>query len=109
MILLTTDISGMDIVTTYKTFVFISGVIVLIWGFLKTVREIAKPLTDLKKTVDAHSTQIKDLEEHNKKFDEGMTVMQQSLLQIMNHLIDGNHTDKLVKARDDMQIYLTKK
>jgi hypothetical protein len=27
----------------------------------------------------------------------------------MNHMIDGNHTDKLVKARDDMQIYLTKK
>ncbi len=109
MILLTSDITGMDIVTTYKTFVFIAGVIVLIWGFIKTVREIGKPLTDLKRTVETHTSQIKDLEEHNKKFDEGMAIMQQSLLQIMNHMIDGNHTDKLIKARDDMQIYLTKK
>ena len=109
MILLTTDISGMDIVTTYKTFVFISGMIVLIWGFVKTVREISKPLADLKRTVENHSSQIKELEDHNKKIDEGMAIMQQSLLQIMNHMIDGNHTDKLVKARDDMQIYLTKK
>ena len=109
MIILTSDISGADIVTTYKTFVFIAGVIILIWGFVKTVREIGKPLADLKETVKTHSSQIKDLEEHNKSFDEGMAIMQQSLLQIMNHMIDGNHTDKLVKARDDMQIYLTKK
>ena len=64
---------------------------------------------DLKKTVDGHTAQIKDLEEHIKKSDEGMAVVQQSLLQIMNHMIDGNHTDQLVKARDEMQIYLTKK
>lgn len=109
MIMLTSDITGADIVTTYKTFVFIAGVIVLIWGLVKTVREINKPLTDLKRTVETHTSQIKDLEENDKKLDEGMAIMQQSLLQIMNHMIDGNHTDKLVKARDDMQIYLTKK
>ena len=109
MIILTSDITGVDIVTTYKTLVFVAGAIALIWGFVKTVREIAKPLTDLKKTVEDHSTQIKELEEHNKKIDEGMAIMQQSLLQIMNHMIDGNHTDKLVEARDKMQIYLTKK
>ena len=109
MILLTTGISGADIVATYKTLVFVVGAIALIWGFVKTVREISKPLTDLKHTVETHTSQIKDLEEHTKKFDEGMAIMQQSLLQMMNHMIDGNHQDKLVKARDDMQIYLTKK
>lgn len=109
MIIMTSDITGVDIVTTYKTLVFLVGAIALIWGFVKTVREISKPLTDLKHTVETHTSQIKDLEEHDKKFDEGMSIMQQSLLQIMNHMIDGNHTDKLVKARDDMQIYLTKK
>ena len=109
MILLSTDITGVDIATTYKTLVFLVGAIALFWGLVKTVREIIKPLTDLKRTVETHSSQIKDLEEHNKSFDEGMAIMQQSLLQIMNHMIDGNHTDKLVKARDDMQIYLTKK
>ena len=109
MILLTSEITGMDIATTYKTLVFISGVFLAVWGFIKAIKEINKPLADLKKTVENHTSQIKDLEEHTKKFDEGMAIMQQSLLQMMNHMIDGNHTDKLVKARDDMQVYLTKK
>ena len=109
MIILTSDISGTDIVTTYKTLVFFFGAILAVWGFIKAVKEIRQPTVDLKKTVDGHTAQIKDLEEHIKKSDEGMAVVQQSLLQIMNHMIDGNHTEQLVKARDDMQIYLTKK
>ncbi len=109
MIILASDLTGVDIVTTYKTLVFISAAFLAIWGFIKAVKEVNKPLTDMKKTVENHTTQIKDIEEHNKKLDEGMAIMQQSLLQIMNHMIDGNHTDKLVKARDELQIYLTKK
>lgn len=109
MILLTSEITGADIVATYRTFVFVAGAVLAIWGFVKAIREIKKPLTDMKKTVETHTLQIKDMEEHNQKLDEGMAVMQQSLLQIMNHMIDGNHADKLVEARDKMQIYLTKK
>ena len=63
----------------------------------------------MKKTVSDHSTEIKEINEHLKKSDEGMAIMQQSLLQIMNHMIDGDHQEQLVKARDEMQIYLTKK
>ena len=47
MIILTSDITGVDIVTTYNTLVFVAGAIALIWGFVKTVREISKPLADL--------------------------------------------------------------
>ncbi len=109
MILLTSEITGADIVATYRTFVFVAGVVLAIWGFIKVIREINKPLADMKKTVSDHSTEIKEINEHLKKSDEGMAIMQQSLLQIMNHMIDGNHQEQLVKARDDMQIYLTKK
>ena len=66
-------------------------------------------MADMKKTVSDHSTEIKEINEHLKKSDEGMAIMQQSLLQIMNHMIDGDHQEQLVKARDEMQIYLTKK
>lgn len=109
MILLTSEISGADIVATYRTFVFVAGVVLAIWGFIKVIREITKPLADMKKTVSDHSTEIKEINEHLKKSDEGMAIMQQSLLQIMNHMIDGDHQEQLVKARDEMQIYLTKK
>ena len=64
MIILTSDITGVDIVTTYKTLVFVAGAIALIWGFVKTVREISKPLADLKRTVENHSSQIKELEKY---------------------------------------------
>lgn len=109
MILLTSEITGADIVATYRTFVFVAGVVLAIWGFIKVIREINKPLADMKKTVSDHSTEIKEINEHLKKSDEGMAIMQQSLLQIMNHMIDGDHQEQLVKARDEMQIYLTKK
>lgn len=109
MILLTSEITGADIVATYRTFVFVAGVVLAIWGFIKVIREITKPLADMKKTVSDHSTEIKEINEHLKKSDEGMAIMQQSLLQIMNHMIDGDHQEQLAKARDEMQIYLTKK
>ena len=109
MILLTSDITGADIVATYHTFVFIAGAVLAVWGFVKAIREINKPLADMKETVKNHSTEIKEINEHLKKSDEGMAIVQQSLLQIMNHMIDGNHTEQLIKARDNMQTYLTKK
>lgn len=109
MILLMSDITGADIVATYRTFVFVAGVVLAVWGFIKVVREITKPLDDMKKTISAHSTEIKEINEHLKKSDEGMAIVQQSLLQIMNHMIDGDHQEQLVKARDNMQTYLTKK
>lgn len=107
--ILTSEITGADIVTTYKTLVFIFGAFLAIWGFIKAVKEVNKPLADMKKTVSDHTTEIKDIKDHLEKSDEGMAIVQQSLLQIMNHMIDGNHTEQLVKARDEMQIYLTKK
>lgn len=109
MTVLTSDISGADLVTTYKTLVFIFGAFLALWGFIKAVKEVNKPLADMKKTVEDHTEDIKAINDHLKKSDEGMAIMQQSLLQIMNHMIDGNHTDQLAKARDQMQIYLTKK
>lgn len=109
MIILSSDLTGVDIVTTYKTLVFISAAFLAIWGFIKAVKEVNKPLTDMKKTVSDHTSEIKEINEHLKKSDEGMAIVQQSLLQIMNHMIDGNHTEQLVKARDNLQIYLTKK
>ena len=109
MIILASDITGVDIVTTYKTLVFVSAAFLAIWGLIQAVKEVNKPLTDMRKTVSDHTTDIKEINEHLKKSDEGMAIVQQSLLQIMNHMIDGDHQEQLVKARDNMQTYLTKK
>ena len=46
---------------------------------------------------------------HFESIDEGNTVMQNSMLAIMDALISGDNKDELQKRRNDMYDYLTKK
>ena len=41
--------------------------------------------------------------------EEALQVLMRSMLALMTHSIDGNHTDELEKARDDMHDYLIKR
>ena len=43
------------------------------------------------------------------ELEEGNRVTQQALLALLSHSINGNDTDKLTKARDDLQTYLIEK
>lgn len=52
--------------------------------------------------LDRDNKRLKELEESNK-------IIMQSLLAIMSHELDGNHTDQLKEARDDLQKYLITK
>lgn len=54
-----------------------------------------------KKLINDHK-RLLELEESNK-------IMMQSMLALMSHAIDGNHTDQLQKARDDLQEYLIRR
>lgn len=40
------------------------------------------------------------------KFDEATRVTQKAILALMSHAINGNDTDKLIEARDELQNYL---
>lgn len=51
---------------------------------------------------DNDNTRLNELEEGNR-------VTQQALLALLSHSINGNDTDKLTKARDDLQTYLIEK
>lgn len=44
--------------------------------------------------------------ERLKELEEGNMVTQQAILALLSHSINGNDTDKLTKARDDLQKYL---
>ena len=52
---------------------------------------------------------IKDLQKRQSETDEAMQVLMKSMLALMSHAIDGNHTEELKKARDDMQNYLIRR
>lgn len=59
-------------------------------------------LKEHEKKLESDHKRLNELEESNK-------IMMQSMLAIMSHLIDGNHTDQLQKARDDLQDYLIRR
>lgn len=88
----------------------IVGLLLIIDKAIDLVKKYKKPGEDLKATVEEHERLIKsaskefidlktDIKETNK-------VQNKALLQIMNHMIDGNHVDKLKESRDDMETYL---
>ena len=95
-------------VITWQTMLALLGGLAIIMSFAKEIKELKKPSENLKKTVE---NQGEMLERDNKRLNALETanaLMLKSQLQIMNHMIDGNHTDKLIAARDDMQAELAK-
>lgn len=44
-----------------------------------------------------------------KELEKGNVVMQEAQLALLSHAIDGNNTDGLIRARDNLQTYLTHK
>jgi hypothetical protein len=61
--------------------------------------ELEKKMKQYDSLFDNDNKRIKELEEGNR-------VTQQALLALLSHSINGNDTEKLVKARDDLQSYL---
>ena len=61
-----------------------------------------KMLNEHEKKLDNDHKRLMELEESNK-------IMMQSMLALMSHAIDGNHTEDLRQARDDLQKYLIRR
>lgn len=63
-------------------------------------------LEEWRKGVDDRLAQGDDRFE---SIDEGNRIMQESMLALMSHLIDGKDDDKLTTARDNLQKYLIRR
>ena len=59
--------------------------------------------------LDNDNRRLNDLEKKQAETEEALQILMQSMLALMTHSIDGNHTDELKKARDDMHEYLIKR
>jgi hypothetical protein len=66
-------------------------------------------ITELEKRIGAAETKLASDKTHFDEIEQGTRIMQQSLLALMSHAIDGNDVDKLRDARDQMQKYLIEK
>ena len=59
--------------------------------------------------LDNDNRRLNELEKHQAENDEALQIIMKSMLALMTHAIDGNHTDELKRARDDMQEYLIRR
>lgn len=59
--------------------------------------------------LDNDNRRLNELERKANETDEALQIIMKSMLALMSHSIDGNHTDELKKARDDMQEYLIRR
>ena len=80
------------------------------------IRWMRKPDSDRDKKLKGHeemldndNKRIKELEREQKEMKEAQQVLMKSMLALMSHAIDGNHTEDLRLARDDMQNYLLRR
>jgi predicted negative regulator of RcsB-dependent stress response len=72
------------------------------------VKEAKEPTQDLEKRVadlerkilESYDKRIEDIEKGNK-------VTQRAILALLEHAIDGNNKNQLIKAKDNLNDYLT--
>ena len=95
------------------TIVAVSAAVTVI---VKLVQKAKQPNLNQNQRLDELEKKIKNFEllfdKDNKRLnelEEGNRVTQQALLALLSHSINGNDTDKLTKARDDLQNYLIQK
>lgn len=72
----------------------------------KAIKGMRKPDTERDKMLKRHDEKIKNCSERLDNVEGGMAVLMKSNLAIMNHLIDGNHTEDLKEATAELQGYL---
>ena len=88
----------------------ISSVIKLI---IALVRSLKKPSVDqserigkLEKRVDRHDELFLNDKRSIEKLEEGTRVTQKALLALLDHSIEGNNTQQMKDAKDDLQRFL---
>lgn len=59
--------------------------------------------------LDNDNKRLRELEREQAEMKEAQSVLMKSMLALMSHAIDGNHTEDLKQARDDMQNYLLRR
>lgn len=102
-------------VITWSLIAGVCGGLIVLWQTVKMVLEMISPAINLKDTVDKHNTEIEYLKKSIQQIDKRMehsnhmnTMQLRSMIDIMNHMIDGNHVDNMKSTRDDILNLISK-
>ena len=103
-----------DITTTILTFfILLSNFVLMI---IMWVNKAKTPEKNQNSRITVIENEIEDIydkigkdDNRLRELEKGNVVTQEAILALLSHAIDGNNTDGLKKAKDDLQIYLTHK
>lgn len=84
----------------------IAGAAAVIYSIYKKAKQ---PDTERDETLAKHSELLDNDNRRLKELEDSNKIIMQSMLALMSHAIDGNHTKDLEKARDDLQKYLIRR
>lgn len=101
-----------DVTSTALTFLLLISNFILMLGMwytkLKSPENVQNErITKLEVRINNLYTEIEKKDARVKLLEEGNVVIQRSLLALMSHAINGDDTDKLKTAKDDLEKYLT--
>lgn len=103
-----------ETVTTILTFVMLVSNFILMLSMW--VSKVKAPERSQDDRIQRLEDKVDDLFDKNLKekdrireLEKGNVVTQEALLALLSHSIDGNNSDGLIKARDNLQSYLTHK
>lgn len=93
-----------------NTIVISAGVLTLfnlVDKIINASRQAKEPLEDIKRRIDV--LEQKDFEKRIEELEKGNRILQKSILALLKHSIDGNNTEGLKKAEEELSDYLTSK
>lgn len=83
--------------------------VVALGGAQAVLSRLMKPGHDLVVTVEEHERKLDAQQTAIAELVEGQRIENRCMLQLLNHLIDGNHVEQLKSERDALQTYLIEK
>lgn len=101
---------------SFESILELFGVVAIIGSGLKIILEATKPfktiqnhMQEVDTKLDNDNKRFKEIEKGQKELKETVNAQSKLLIQIADHLIQGNDTDKLKSCRDDLMNKLLSK
>lgn len=88
------------------SFATIAGAIAII---MKVIHRARKPSEERDELLKRHTDMLDRDNKRLRELEEGNKVIMQSMLALMSHELDGNHTEQLRKAKEDLEEYLIRR
>lgn len=97
-----------EIITFAGVFLSICSAVTVVINARKAIKELTQPFRDLVRRVEKLEKYAGNDYERFKEQDEKFRLVLKCEMQIMQHMIDGNHINKMKETKMEVEEYLVK-